>query len=313
VITPGNEGVITVADAMSFAVEDASTKAIAVFAESIREPEVFLAAVACAHELGKSVTVLKAGRSELAARAAESHTGALVGDDRLVDAVLRQHGVIRARGFEELLHTANLAAATGRLRAPGEGVVSISSGACDVFADLAETEGVRLPQLGSVATATISASMPRLRDPLDVTAAALVNLAPPRPRWWWWRRAQHRSRPRIAVVPHGTDPGLPGIVDKLADGARASHVPAVVVSTLEQALDADADRPIRASGLAYLPSTGTGGARRCQTDLVVTVGSPVNALWPCAGGTPWARASCPSGRRDTSSSRAVSPSFPRVW
>ena len=60
--------------------------------ETIRDAEVFRRAARRALEAGKAVVVLKAGRSELAAHTAAAHTGAFVGDDATVDAVLRDLG-----------------------------------------------------------------------------------------------------------------------------------------------------------------------------------------------------------------------------
>src|ERR1700694_5919493 len=68
--------------------------------------------------------VLKAGRTALGAKAASSHTGALAGNDKVSDDVLRQSGVIRARGLNELLQFAR---AVPILPTPkGENVVIIT-------------------------------------------------------------------------------------------------------------------------------------------------------------------------------------------
>ena len=72
----------------------------------------------------KPVIVLKAGRTALGARAASSHTGALAGNDKIYDDVLRQSGVIRARGLNEMLQFAR---AVPILPTPkGENVVIIT-------------------------------------------------------------------------------------------------------------------------------------------------------------------------------------------
>ena len=72
----------------------------------------------------KPVIVLKAGRTSLGARAASSHTGALAGNDKVYDDVLRQSGVIRARGLNEMLQFAR---AVPVLPTPkGENVVIIT-------------------------------------------------------------------------------------------------------------------------------------------------------------------------------------------
>src|SRR5207244_5088407 len=120
---------------------------------------------------GKAVVVLKAGRSELAARTAAAHTGAFVGDDASVDAVFRDLGVIRVDTIEDMLITAGAAAHLGKLARPGVGVVSISGGACDIIADLAEAVGLSLPELGSAAEAALTDVMPAYGlapNPFDV-------------------------------------------------------------------------------------------------------------------------------------------------
>jgi len=85
--------------------------------------------------------VPKAGSSALSARTAAAHTGALVGDDKVTDAIFADLGVIRVDSIEDMLITAGAAAALGRLERPGIGIVSISGGACDIVADRAEDLG----------------------------------------------------------------------------------------------------------------------------------------------------------------------------
>lgn len=178
VITVGNEAMVTVSHLLDHLVDDDSVRAVAIFMEAIREPELFRAAARRAARQGKAIVVLKAGRSELAARAAASHTGALVGDDRVIDAVFSDLGVIRVDTVEDMLVTAGIAAGTGRIERPGIGVVSISGGACDIIADLADAVGAEIPELSAATTASLAEKMPdfgHAHNPLDVTGAALVD------------------------------------------------------------------------------------------------------------------------------------------
>jgi len=122
--------------------------------------------------------MMKVGTSALAAEIALTHTGALVGDDRLVDAVLRQFGIVRVESLEQLAITAGLLARTGPLPPGGLGVVSISGGACDIIADRAELVGVPLEPLAETTQARLSellASYGTMRNPLDITGAASEN------------------------------------------------------------------------------------------------------------------------------------------
>jgi acetyl coenzyme A synthetase (ADP forming)-like protein len=98
----GNKSDIDEDDLLTFFEQDDATKAIAMHMEDLKDGRSF-AEVAKRVSKQKPVMVLKAGRTALGARAASSHTGALAGDDKVYDDVLRQSGVIRARGLNELL------------------------------------------------------------------------------------------------------------------------------------------------------------------------------------------------------------------
>jgi acyl-CoA synthetase (NDP forming) len=177
-ISTGNEAMIDTTAMASAVVEDERVRAVAMFVESIRDPARLRALAARAAELEKPIVMMKVGTSALAAEIALTHTGALVGDDRLVDAALRQWGIVRVQSLEELAVTAGLLARTGPLPPGGLGVVSISGGACDVIADRAELVGLPLPVLAEPTRARLTKALPgygTLRNPLDITGAASSN------------------------------------------------------------------------------------------------------------------------------------------
>ena len=119
----GNKADIDEDDLLTFFEQDDATQAIAMHMEDLKDGRSF-AEVAKRVSKQKPVIVLKAGRTALGARAASSHTGALAGDDKVYDDVLRQSGVIRARGLNELLQFAR---AVPILPTPkGENVVIIT-------------------------------------------------------------------------------------------------------------------------------------------------------------------------------------------
>ncbi len=119
----GNKADIDEDDLLTFFEQDDPTQAIAMHMEDLKDGRSF-ADVAKRVSKKKPIIVLKAGRTELGARAASSHTGALAGNDKIYDDVLRQSGVIRARGLNELLQFAR---AVPILPTPkGENVVIIT-------------------------------------------------------------------------------------------------------------------------------------------------------------------------------------------
>ncbi len=178
VATVGNEAMINIADLLGHLVADAATRVICLFLEQVTDPEVFAAAAERADRAGKPIVVLKAGTSPAGRQAALAHTGAIAGDDAVVDAMLRQLNVIRTTSIEELLSTAALLGYDRWPRGRRMGVVTASGGACDLIADAAATQGLELPAFSAETAAAIEANLPPFaaaRNPLDVTGYLLAN------------------------------------------------------------------------------------------------------------------------------------------
>jgi len=98
----GNKSDIDEDDLLTFFEQDENTQIICQHLEDLKDGRAF-AEVAKRVSKKKPVVVLKAGRTSLGARAASSHTGALAGNDKIYDDVLRQSGVIRARTLRDML------------------------------------------------------------------------------------------------------------------------------------------------------------------------------------------------------------------
>ncbi|MCH2388345.1 MAG: CoA-binding protein [Opitutales bacterium] len=101
----GNKSDIDEDDLLTFFEQDPNTSVVAMHVEDLKDGRAF-AEVATRVSKKKPVVVLKAGRTSLGAKAANSHTGALAGDDRIYDSVLRQSGVIRAKSLNDMLEFA---------------------------------------------------------------------------------------------------------------------------------------------------------------------------------------------------------------
>jgi acetyl coenzyme A synthetase (ADP forming)-like protein len=101
----GNKSDIDEDDLLTFFEQDENTHIIAQHCEDLKDGRSF-AEVAKRVSKKKPVVVLKAGRTALGSKAASSHTGALAGNDKIYDDVLRQSGVIRARSLREMLEFA---------------------------------------------------------------------------------------------------------------------------------------------------------------------------------------------------------------
>jgi len=101
----GNKSDIDEDDLLTFFEQDPNTQAIAMHAEDLKDGRSF-AEIASRVSKKKPVIMLKAGRTSMGARAASSHTGALAGNDKIYDDVLRQSGVIRAYNMRDMLEFA---------------------------------------------------------------------------------------------------------------------------------------------------------------------------------------------------------------
>ncbi len=101
----GNKSDIDEDDLLTFFEQDDNTQIIAQHCEDLKDGRAF-AEVAKRVSKKKPIVMLKAGRTSMGARAASSHTGALAGNDKIYEDVLRQSGVIRARSLRDLLEFA---------------------------------------------------------------------------------------------------------------------------------------------------------------------------------------------------------------
>jgi acetate---CoA ligase (ADP-forming) len=174
-VSVGNGSLVSTMDILEYLLEDDATRAIILFLESLREPERFKRLAQQASERGKPIVAMKTGRSDIAKRAGQAHTGALATDDAIVDAAMRQYGVVRAHSLEELIATAGLFAYSPRLPSGRRmGVVTSSGGGCSIVADRAEEDGLLLPSYAPATLERLAERLPpyaTLSNPLDVTGA----------------------------------------------------------------------------------------------------------------------------------------------
>src|SRR5262249_4838293 len=128
-------------------------------------------------ERGVGVAVLKVGASRAGAQAALAHTGALAGDQRVFRALVEEAGATWGRDPHELLEVAR-ALAEPRARPARRGraglaVLTCSGGDSGTAADLAEREGLELPQLADATVARLAELLPPAAtagNPLDYTS-----------------------------------------------------------------------------------------------------------------------------------------------
>ncbi|MET9362073.1 acetate--CoA ligase family protein [Streptomyces sp. NPDC006632] len=166
----GNEADLETSDFISYFAERPEVGAIACYVEGLKDGRAFLLAADRAARAGVPVVAVKVGRTEAGARMAASHTGKLTGADDVVDAAMRQYGVIRVDGLDQLQDTATLLARARRPSADGVVVYSISGGTGAHFSDLASAAGLHLPALSAAKQAELHEWIPpylSVANPVD--------------------------------------------------------------------------------------------------------------------------------------------------
>ncbi|MEV4971097.1 acetate--CoA ligase family protein [Streptomyces scopuliridis] len=167
----GNKSDLDEDDLLTWFGEDPNTECVAMHLEDLKDGRAFVAAARTTVPK-KPVVVLKAGRTAAGARAAGSHTGALAGDDAVYDDVLRQAGVIRAPGLNEMLEYAR---ALPVLPAPrGDNVVIITGagGSGVLLSDAVVDNGMSLMEMPPDLDKAFRAFIPPFGaagNPVDIT------------------------------------------------------------------------------------------------------------------------------------------------
>ena len=169
-LATGNEADIDLADVISHYANDAITRVIAVYIEGAGRADALRKAFDLARSQAKPVVVIKAGRSEIGARAAESHTAALVGDWEVYDAVFRRHGVISVSSIEEMADVVTALETQRTISGPRLGVGTVSGGLGILISDAAASHGFELPELRAdlQARVRVAYSLSSPRNPVDM-------------------------------------------------------------------------------------------------------------------------------------------------
>jgi acetyl coenzyme A synthetase (ADP forming)-like protein len=170
----GNKADVSGNDLLQYWAEDASTDVILLYLESFGNPRKF---AEIARRVGrvKPIVAVKAGHSGAGARAASSHTGARATSDVLVETMLREAGVIRARTLEELFDVATVLANQPVPGGRRVAIVTNAGGPAILAADACEANGLSVPILGETTQQRLRALLPSaasVGNPVDMLAAA---------------------------------------------------------------------------------------------------------------------------------------------
>src|SRR5260221_1117280 len=149
-ISVGNEADLGVAELVELLVEDADTRVIALFLETVRNAARLAAAARKAHAAGKPIVAYKLGRSALGEELARTHTGALAGMDAALDAYFRDCGIVRVDMLETLIEIPPLLNGRrprGPAGAPRVAVVTTTGGGAASVVDRLGLDGIELASM----------------------------------------------------------------------------------------------------------------------------------------------------------------------
>jgi acetyltransferase len=154
--------------------DDPHTQSIVIYMESVGDARSFLSA-AREVALTKPIIVIKAGRTEAAAKASASHTGALTGSDEVLDAAFRRSGVLRVTKISELFNMAEVLGKQSRPKGPRLTIITNAGGPGVLATDYLITTGGQLAALSKETITALDRVLPPYwshANPIDILGDA---------------------------------------------------------------------------------------------------------------------------------------------
>ena len=170
VVSAGSEIATSMDRFLDYALGMPSTRVVALFIETVRNPAGFIDALEHAQAQDIPVVVCKVGKTEKSAAFAKTHTGAIAGSQAAFDALCDRYGVLQANTVDEMMATAALMAQGRRAGAGGVGAIGDSGGLRQLLVDRARAAGVRFAELAPATIESIEQELPHTLvadNPLD--------------------------------------------------------------------------------------------------------------------------------------------------
>lgn len=177
VIGLGNKVDIDESDALEYLADDPETSAIVMYLESFKRPRHFLE-VAKTVTRRKPVVMLKSGTTEAGKQAAVAHTAAMASEDRLVDGMLRQAGIVRVLDYTQLILAAKTLSMLPLPKGNRVSFLAPSGAMLVVLTDLCIRLGLEVPSVHPVTVQRLQEISPpyiRMRNPVDIWAVAAIR------------------------------------------------------------------------------------------------------------------------------------------
>lgn len=178
-VSVGNQADLDVTELIGEFVKHDPTRIIAVYVEDFRNGRALAEAALHAHAEGKPVLMLTAGSSRAGARAARSHTGALVSASVAIDAACRASGMLRAMSTHQMIELAQALLMPHRPHGRRVGIIGDGGGHVALAADLLTERGLEVPLLSDDLSSRLGAALPptaAVRNPVDMAGGGEQDL-----------------------------------------------------------------------------------------------------------------------------------------
>ncbi|WP_022722322.1 acetate--CoA ligase family protein [Rhodopseudomonas sp. B29] len=174
----GNDSDVSVGELACAVAEDPEVKLMLLYLESIPDRRYLEELSSIALDRDLPIIALKSGRTAAGQQAAQSHTGALANEDRVVDAFLAHHGIWRAPDMRGLVEATELYLKGWKPRGRRLVAISNSGAVCVMTADAASSVGMPMAKLAPETDSKLKTILPSFAtttNPIDLTAALLSN------------------------------------------------------------------------------------------------------------------------------------------
>ena len=235
--------------------DDPHTRSIIIYMESIGDARAFLSA-AREVALNKPIIVIKAGRTEQAAKAAASHTGSMAGSDEVLEAAFRRVGVLRVNSISDIFYMTEVLANQPRPKGPKLAIVTNAGGPGVIATDALLTLGGELAELSASTVDALNKVLPphwSHNNPIDMIGDA----GPDRFEKTVEIVAKDPSADGLLVImtPQGmTNPAL--IAEKITRFAKLDHKP-ILASWMGGAEAAQGEAILNRAGIPTFPFPDT--------------------------------------------------------
>lgn len=285
-VTAGNQAQTGMAGIGAALVADARVTVLGLHVEGVGDLAGFEALADAARRAGKPIVVLKAGRSDQANAAAQSHTASLAGSAAGAAALFSRLGIAQVRSLAALLETLKLLHVAGPLASNRIASISCSGGEASLMADSALGPGLELPPLAPAQRAALRAALgPKvaLANPLDYHTYIWGDVARMTETFAAMMGGDAAFGAVIADFPRAdrcSDADWEPVIAATAAASKASGRPMAIVATLPENMpETTADRLI---GMGIVPLAGLDDALAAIAAAATPGRTAAGPLWPPA-------------------------------